>query len=214
MSTFTRTDWGARPPKASTPLNASEVVGVALHWPAINAPIRGVEAVKKALRGWQDFHMDGHGWSDIAYQVAFDQDGNRYDLRGLGVQSAANGDRDTNHRFGAFLLIVAPGEHVTQAMVVAVRAAIAEHRRLFPRSTRIVGHQDIRPEPTSCPGPVVEALVKSGAFEPVKVAPAPLPETELSRERARLTAWRKRLGTSRPRVRAAIDAFLKGTPKR
>lgn len=53
-----------------------------------------------------------------------------------------------------------------------------------------------------------------GYGHPKYPAPRPLPETELSQERARLTAWRKRLGTKRPRVRAAIDAFLKGTPKR
>jgi hypothetical protein len=68
------------------------------------------------------------------------------------------------------------------------------------------------PVAKSCPGP---QRIKQFAtvLVPWMTSQATAP-TELSRERARLTAWRKRLGNSRPRVRAAIDAFLKGTPKR
>lgn len=165
MPTITRAQWGAKPTPAADPLSALEVVGIAVHWPAMTQSLRGVPAVSAALRSWQSYHLS-KGWRDIAYQVAVDQDGNRYDLRGLDGQSAANGDQDVNRRYGAVLAVLAPGEAPTPAMLDELRRVVADHRRLFPKSTRIVGHQDIRPEPTACPGPLMEAIVNSGLLEP------------------------------------------------
>jgi hypothetical protein len=159
------------------------VEGLAFHWPGMDDPISGRRAVAAALRGWQDYHIDGRGWSDIAYQVAIDQDGDRWTLRGLNRQSGANGDADLNRRFGAVLLILAPGERPTPAMVAEVRRVVRDHRRRFPRSRRLVGHGDIRPGGTACPGPIVSRLIESGAFEP----------------RRRPTGWKR----STPRTRGS-----------
>lgn len=83
-------------------------------------------------------------------------------------------------------------------------------------SMRYYRHSDWKA--TACPGkygPRLGELIKAVNAEHARRAGArPLPETGLSRRRADLAAWRKRLGARRPRVRAAIDAFLKGTPKR
>ncbi len=167
--TFTRADWQARPADGGPgALDPTQVVGVALHWPAMAKPLTTATAVCAALRAWQAFHMDDRGWSDIAYQLAFDQVGNRYELRGLRTQSGANGDTEPNETHGAFLLVLAPGEEPSDAMVDAVRQAVADHRRLFPRSTRIVGHSDIRPEPTACPGPAALAAIRAGRFNPLE----------------------------------------------
>lgn len=165
MAIITRAQWGAKTTASADPLAAAEVVGIAIHWPAMVKPLRGVPAVAAALRSWQSFHMS-KGWRDIAYQVAVDQDGNRYELRGLDGVSAANGDTETNRRYGAVLAVLAPGEAPTPAMLEELRRVVADHRGLFPKSTRIVGHQDIRPEPTACPGPLMEAIVNSGLLEP------------------------------------------------
>ena len=109
MTHFSRNDWGARPSRGGPgALLPARVLGIAVHWPAMSTPLRGFEAVAAALRGWQSFHLDGRGWSDIAYQVAVDQDGNRYELRGLANQSGANGDTAMNQQYGALLLIVGP----------------------------------------------------------------------------------------------------------
>lgn len=163
MTRYTRTEWGARtarpgPGRADT----ATVRGIALHWPALAKPIRGVDNVKAALRSWQSYHMDDHDWSDIAYQEAIDQDGNVYVLRGLRTQPAANGDAVVNQRYGALLLILAPGEEPTELMVKALKRRIRRHRAIFPHSREIVGHDQIRPEPTGCPGPAVRALIKKG----------------------------------------------------
>lgn len=164
---FTRSDWGARPPEPGPgPLTPELVRGIVLHWPGMAQPIHEVPAVKAALRSWQDYHMDVKGWSDIAYQVAIDQLGNTYQLRGLRTQSGANGDTTTNERYGALLLVIAPGEQPSVAMTLAVRRTIARHRELFSSSSAILGHGQVRPEPTSCPGPAVQAAIDGGRFVP------------------------------------------------
>lgn len=176
MATFTRDQWGARPSRGGPgPLNPAEVRSIALHWPAMSKPLRGVESVKAALRGWQAYHMDGHGWSDIGYQEAYDQDGNTYVLRSLSIQSGANGDTAANEANGAVLLILAPGEQPTDAMLTAVRNGVARHRALFPQSRGVKGHTDVRPEPTACPGPITLGLIRAGTFEPVAAKPAKKP---------------------------------------
>jgi len=175
-ATFTRSDWEARPAgRGPGPLFGANVVGIALHWPAMTKPLTTIAAVMAALRSWQAFHMDKHGWSDIGYQRAYDQAGNRYILRDLDTQSGANGDTDVNERYGALLLILAPGETPSPAMLATVREDIVEHRRLFHRSTQIVGHGQIRPEPTACPGPIAQRMIDEGAFEPVPKRPSTKP---------------------------------------
>lgn len=167
MTYYSRRAWGARKARLAVPRLVSEhVEGIALHWPGIGSPVTSVEHVKSLLRAWQAQHIDVNGWSDIAYQVAVDQAGNYYRLRGLEKRSAANGDEDVNDRFGAILLVLAEGEQPSKAMIRTVQGRIKHHRRLFPHSRRIVGHQTIRPEPTACPGPAVMKLIAAGAFEP------------------------------------------------
>jgi hypothetical protein len=178
MTRYSRAEIGLRPPKAAPVLNPTPVEGIALHWPAMSRPLRGFGAVAAALRGWQNYHMDGRGYWDIAYQVAVDQDGNRYELRGLATQSGANGNEDVNERFGAVLLVIAPGEEPTPAMVATTRDVIAEHRRMFGHSRRIVGHGQIRPDGTACPGPAAQRLINAGTFEP-RQAPEPSEEDDM-----------------------------------
>jgi hypothetical protein len=206
MPTISRAQWGAKATPAADPLSAVEVVGIAVHWPAMAKSLRGVPAVSAALRSWQAYHLS-KGWRDIAYQVAVDQDGNRYILRGLDGVSAANGDTDTNRRYGAVLVVLAPGEAPTPAMLDELRRVVADHRRLFPKSTRVVGHKDIRPEPTACPGPVMESIINSGLLEPVD----PKREERL----AKLAVARKRRDKWRRWVKRANRniARLKGLTK-
>jgi hypothetical protein len=163
MAFYSRSDWGARPARPGPgPLERAQVQGIALHWPGMQSKIRGFKAVSAALRGWQDYHMDDKGWSDIAYQIAVDQDGNRYRLRGLETQSGANGDTSVNERYGAVLLVLAIGEQPSPAMVRQVRRAIERHRRLFPNSRLIVPHSELND--TDCPGDVVRAHIRAQAF--------------------------------------------------
>lgn len=165
MTYYNRRRWGARPRKhAPGRLSLRAVKGIALHWPGMPDPIHDFAEVKAALRSWQRLHQDDRGWSDIAYQVAVDQNGNWYRLRGLENRSAANGNETLNGQYGAVLLVLAEGEQPTPAMIATVRRVIRRHRLLFPRSKAIVGHGDIRPGGTDCPGHAVRELLARQAF--------------------------------------------------
>lgn len=182
-----RSAWAARPSRGATALVAANIDGEALHWPGMAKPIDaagaiGQRRIASALRGWQNYHMDTRGWSDIAYQIAIDQAGRAWTLRGLNIRSGANGDADVNRRFGAFLLVLAPGEQPSAAMIATTKAVITDFRKRFP-SARLkpYGHQDVRPrnsqgqETTDCPGPITEAAINAGHFTPGTSTPPPPP---------------------------------------
>lgn len=208
MTVFSRAAWGARPSRGGPgDLDPARVVGLAFHWPAMTRPLTTVAAVKAALRGWQDYHMDGQGWSDIAYQVAVDQAGNEYTLRGLGTISGANGDSTVNRTHGSLLLILAPGETPTRAMIRTVRRVVKRHRALFPNSTQLVGHTDIRPEPTACPGPAVDAALDAGVFEPRVWTRGPRIDAVLAELRTALTGATGARRTTLERARDALRSL-------
>lgn len=164
---YPRALWGARRRRHHPgTLNRQQVKGIALHWPAMAQPLATVKAVKAALRGWQNFHMDDQGWSDLAYQVAVDQRGHHYTIRGLRRKSAANGTAALNNEYGAVLLVLAPGEQPSAKMIRKVTKLVRRHRRRFPNSSEIVGHGEIRPGGTTCPGPATQRLIDRGRFEP------------------------------------------------
>ena len=172
-----RSAWGARPSRGAVALVSSAVDGEALHWPGMAKPINatgdaGMRRVASALRGWQNYHMDGRGWSDIAYQVAIDQAGRAWTLRGLNIRSGANGNADVNRRYGAFLLILAPGEKPSAAMIATTKAVIADFHKRFPKaSLKPKGHRDVRPEGTDCPGPLAYVAIQAGTFTPGAASP-------------------------------------------
>jgi hypothetical protein len=176
-----RSAWGARASRGGTGLVAANVEGEALHWPGMTGVINAAGAagqarVASALRGWQSYHMDSKGWSDIAYQVAIDQAGRAWTLRGINIRSGANGDADVNRRFGAFLLVLGPGEQPSAAMKEAVKAVVADFRRFFPKASATPkGHRDVRAQGTTCPGPLAYAAIGRGEFTPSTSAPGPTP---------------------------------------
>ena len=164
-----RSAWNARPPRSGPgSLTVSRVEGAVIHWPGTGSTsvIHSRTAVASALRGWQNYHMDSRGWSDIAYQVAVDQAGRAWTLRGLRTQSGANGNNDLNERYGAILLVLVTGEQPTAAMKATTRGVIADFRRIFTRGTAIRPHSAVRPGGTDCPGPAARAAIARGEFTP------------------------------------------------
>lgn len=170
-----RSEWGARAPKPGPGLlDPAQVEGAVIHWPGTTSstPILSKDAVASALRNWQAYHMDVRGWSDIAYQVAVDQAGRAWTLRGLRTQSGANGDTDVNERYGAILLVLVQGEQPTAAMKATARGVVADFRRIFPRGVEVKGHRDVRPggtpghPSTDCPGPAAYAALQRGELTP------------------------------------------------
>lgn len=180
-----RSAWNARTSRGATALVGSQIDGEALHWPGMAKPIDatgdiGQRRIASALRGWQNYHMDDRGWSDIAYQIAIDQAGRAWTLRGINIRSGANGDADVNRRFGAFLLVLAPGEKPSAAMIATTKAVCADFRKRYPSArAKPYGHRDVRPEGTDCPGPLAYSAIQAGTFTPgATPPPPPKPPTE------------------------------------
>lgn len=171
-----RSAWNARPSLGPVHLNATGVRGTGLHYPAMGRRhLFARDDVAHALRGWQDYHMDDREWSDIGYQVAVDQAGRVWTLRGLTTRSGANGNEEANEAYGAILLVVGDDETPTGALITSTRQVIADFRRLYPKATAIRPHSAIRVEftgnSTGCPGNRVRGLIAAGQFEPKPVTP-------------------------------------------
>lgn len=162
-------------------LSPSKVKNVAFHWPGMAKPINAVGAagmarVCSALRGWQSYHMDVRGWSDIAYQVAIDQEGRAYTLRGVNIQSGANGNETVNETYGAVLLVLAPGEQPSGRMAATAKLVQADFKSRFPMvPNRPTKHKSVRPAGTDCPGPLAIKAIDSGMFDAGKPVPTPPP---------------------------------------
>lgn len=171
-----RTAWTDHPaPDGLTPLPAT-VRGVAVHWTggAGYGPHATLEQSCARLEGFRRFHTDpvpkGRGWSDFAYNVAFDVEGRVFDGRGLRRMSAANGNRQVNSSHAAVLFLLGKGDIPTEAML----AAFADWRATrwlpaWPAAVEVVGHRDLHG--TDCPGPVLYPLVRSGRL----AQPVPTP---------------------------------------
>lgn len=178
-----RSAWTKTPrPTDLAPLAVDDVRGLALHWPGTTAPIGpgSQTAIAARLEGYRRDHVGDRGWADIAYQLAVDQAGRIWELRGLGHRSAANGDTGPNRHWGAVVVLVGPGEDLTPACLAALRH-LWQRMWLarYPHATRLVEHRDVRPEPTACPGPAVRASIDSGAITRPTAPASPPPRTLL-----------------------------------
>ena len=142
---------------------AAQIEGVALHYPGSPGTIgRESEAqTAKRLEGYRRQHVNVNGWKDIAYNVAVDQHGNIWTLRGVSKQSGANGTTAGNRAYGAILLLVGNDEQPSPAMVAAVQYAA----RLW--DVRYKGVKYMRPHgyfvQTACPGAAVRRLLNDGS---------------------------------------------------
>ena len=140
---------------------------VYIHWPAHGGVIgRDRGRIKELLRAWWRQHKIAQGWSDIAYNLGVDQNGDIWELRGIDRQCGGNGGTTTNRRGQAILAIMGTGESPSQDMIRGIREAVGMIRAEHPSCRKILGHRDSFEASTSCPGSKLYALVRSGAFEP------------------------------------------------
>lgn len=141
---ISRTDWGARAPKrrSKIPTPTRELW---LHHTA------GNESGAAGMRKIQNFHMDGRGWSDIAYSFVIDPETLFiYEARGAGVLGG--------HTFGRNSIshaICVMGNFDRRTVPPALVDRIAQlaaygHRKGWWPKTLTGGHRDVRS--TSCPG--------------------------------------------------------------
>ena len=115
-------------------------------------------------------------YSDIAYSEAVCRHGVRFECRGYGKRTGANGTQELNKGHYAILCLLGNKGDMkpTAEMIAGVRDAVRSYR-LNGAGKEIKGHRD--GHATACPGDALYALVKLGEFEPKVVTDAsPIPK--------------------------------------
>ena len=113
------------------------------------------------IRGWQDWHMNGQGWPDLAYHIVVGVDGRIYE----GRDPAFRGDTGTAYDTTGHLLVVLEGnfevEQPTAAQLASLKSVLAwASERYGVAPDTISGHGDHAA--TLCPGRHLEAIIHSG----------------------------------------------------
>jgi hypothetical protein len=153
-----RDSWGAAPARpGGTPHTPNRLT---IHHTEVvlgdnaNAPAR--------LRQHQRYHQDSQGWTDIAYHLSVDRNGNIYQLR----DPALVGDTATDYDPTGHFLVVCEGdfnkEQVTQEQLDGAALAFAWAAEKYGiRTATLTGHRDESAD-TTCPGTSLYAHVTSG----------------------------------------------------
>ncbi|KAK7114624.1 peptidoglycan-recognition protein SC2-like [Littorina saxatilis] len=78
---ISRVEWGARAPKHHIGNMAGPAQYVFIHHGS-SPPCSTETSCKAKVKAYQDYHLDGHGWTDIGYNFVVGEDGNAYMARG------------------------------------------------------------------------------------------------------------------------------------
>lgn len=152
MKIVSREQWGARPPRSSSSFVRKG--RVKLHWTVTCLSERATANAEIAhMRGIQNHHMDGNGWSDIAYNFVVFPSGRVYEGRGLNVRSAANGGSVTNYNHQATALVAGPTCKATGSQLEATGEIV---NAFYKKDVK--GHRD--GHSTTCPGDQIYAWVQ------------------------------------------------------
>ena len=156
MAIYTREQWGAAPPKA--PLTTAPGPGDSLvihHTGGGPAPASVADAMSM-LRGIQASHQSGE-YVDIAYNMAADQFGNLYILRGMEYLGGATYGANAHTRAMVWL----GSSDVDVPTNLALRAIGDFYRselgRNLSSTATVTGHRDWTS--TACPGEVLYGLL-------------------------------------------------------
>ena len=179
---LSRSAWGARRP-AAPPVVAPELKLAVVHHTATAGQSYSSSQVPSLLRGIQAYHMDAHGWNDIAYNFVIDRFGRIWEGRAGGIAKAVVGGhaRGFNTRSTGVVIL---GNFQTDSLSSYAKRGLQQLLawKLFvhgidPRSTvrfrsmgspryaegtvvslpPIVGHGDVGL--TSCPGTAVRRVL-------------------------------------------------------
>lgn len=115
-------------------------------------------------RAWQAYHMDAHGWIDLAYNGGVCPHGFIFEGRWMGRRSAANGTNDGNFRSAAWVYIGGGDDKLTKAAKAAFLDLIAMSRRAHNAAGNVRPHSYWKP--TACPGRHVDDWIREGLPDP------------------------------------------------
>jgi hypothetical protein len=116
------------------------------------------------FRGWQNWHMDGQGWGDIAYHLLIGIDGTVYQ----GRDPSYEGDTGTTYDTTGHFLVVVEGnfdnDEPTREQIDSLTRVLAAASDEFGVSPETIsGHRDHAA--TTCPGTHLHSLIGSGELQ-------------------------------------------------
>lgn len=203
---------------------ATPYKGVAVHWPGdhITLANRDHSICLATLRNIENYQMDHAGYGAIAYQVVACLHGRLIEGRTVARHDGANGDDSSNALYGSVLGLIGIGETPNDLMLSAIRSAPA----YLNTPLKLYTHNDVRPEPTACPGPDLTAWIEAGYPDPeddlptaAEIAKAvwdqPINDPTQPGEKARAARllYLAAGGTDPSALAAALAPHLNGTSK-
>ena len=156
LTVVSREGWGAVTPRLAE-MTPHTIDRLTIHHAGTQAGVTG----PGQIRGWQDWHMNGQGWPDLAYHIVVGVDGRIYE----GRDPAFRGDTGTTYDTTGHLLVVVEGnfevEQPTAAQLASLKSVLAwASERYDVTPNTISGHGDHAA--TLCPGRHLETLIHSG----------------------------------------------------
>ncbi len=157
---YSRSDWGARPPKASATVSQAPDLIVVHHTATANSTDYSKSHAAALSRSIQNHHMDTNGWADTGQQLTISRGGHVLEGRDRTLQAIGDGHHvigahtadHNSHTIGIENEGTYTRSGVPQRLwgsLVEVCAWLCEQYRLDP-SDAIVGHRDFNA--TACPG--------------------------------------------------------------
>ena len=222
VDTATRAAWTTR--RIDPPRQTATRLGTAVHWTGSPLTISSHHDCLRHLRAVEEYHVGVKGMSSLAYCQGACRHGVLIEGRGAMAQSGANGSVEANRGYGSVVALVGTTETLTDAEWDNIHAAILEAARLQAMGKPLVTHNDIRPDPTACPGPDLTAWIESGYPPPVE-DDVPLSPEDIKRIWTSpvggapgqpgwwqaLNAQLDEIRQQNAEIKAALDA-MKGTP--
>lgn len=166
---ITREQWGALAARSAGNRYVLPLLGTAVHY---NGPAMGLigkphTACVTAVQGIQRFHINGRGWTDIAYPYLICPHGHVFEGRRGG--NAANGATYANERYSAAMCLIGGDEKPTPEMLTGVKQ-VTDHIGGVVKPHRAFTS-------TSCPGEPLASWIAAGCPVDKQPAKKPTPET-------------------------------------
>jgi hypothetical protein len=158
---YSRAELGMRAPKSVSHNITPEQGGCAVHYGGggPNPAPTTFEKAKSIWLGWQNYHMDGQGWNDIAYTLGITQQGDVFAGRGAGVRTAAQGSDEGNDDYYAIVWIGGGDAVPSEDAKCAYLWAIKYLREKGNAGNRVRPHHDFTS--TTCAGKYLSPFADS-----------------------------------------------------
>ncbi|KAL4233783.1 hypothetical protein ACF0H5_008461 [Mactra antiquata] len=156
---ITRDEWGARAPSHTLTNLSNTPHYMFIHHGASGFCHTKADCIHR-VQQYQNYHMDGHGWSDIGYSFVVGEDGNIYEARGW--------DKVGAHTYGYNSVGLAicvigdftnrvPNDAALNAVKNLINCGLANGKLTSTYTLR--GHRDMGA--TACPGQKLYDLIQS-----------------------------------------------------